>query len=164
MWAPWHWTLCFNAMANQPIRYIGTLLCLACMALPAWADVFVVTASSSPIESIGAKDLQSLYMGRSVDLNDGNVRAIDLPRENPLRDRFYTTLTGLSVAQVNSHWSRLLFSGKARPPSVFSNETALLNYLLRTPTAVGYTASPPSPTSGLKVLLVLRTESSQTNP
>lgn len=80
---------CFNAMANQTIRHIGTLLCLAYMALPAWADVFVVTASSSPIESIGAKDLQSLYISSSVDLNDGNVRAIGLPGEPVARSVLY---------------------------------------------------------------------------
>ena len=125
---------------------------------PARSDVFVVAAASSTFQSISAKDLQALYMGRRQETKDGNpVQATDLPRDHPLRQQFYARLTGMTAAQVNSHWSRLLFSGRSTPPVILSNPEAVFGFLLRTPNTLGYTSSPPTPASGLKVVMVLRT-------
>lgn len=148
-------------MLLPTLSRIVALIGMLCLSATARADVFVVAAASGPLQAISPKELQALYMGKRQELGDGQrVQATDLPREHPLRERFYNQLTGMSVAQVNSHWSRLLFSGRSTPPTPLSNEEAMLNYLLRTPAALGYTANPPP--SGLKVVMVLKT--SPANP
>ena len=126
------------------------------------ADFFVVASAQAPLQAISPKELQALYMGRRQALVDGQrVQATDLPRDHPLRERFYGQLTGLSPAQVNSHWARLLFSGQSTPPVVLGDEASMLSYLKRTPSALGYTATAPVQPPGLKVVMVLKSSSDQ---
>jgi hypothetical protein len=109
------------------------------------------------MQVLDIKDVQSLYMGRRRALAGGGpVQATDLPRSHPLRELFYGQLTGMSVAQVNSYWARLLFSGQSTPPITFADESNMASYLKRTPSALGYASSPPAPASGLKVVMVLK--------
>lgn len=128
----------------------------------AHADFYVVASAEAPMQAISPKELQALYMGRRQALVDGKrVQATDLPRDHPLRERFYVQLTGMSLAQVNSHWARLHFSGQSTPPFVLSDEASMLSYLKRTPAALGYTASAPLQPSGLKVVMVLKSSGDQ---
>lgn len=120
------------------------------------ADVYVVAGVVSPWSTMTPKELQSLYMGRSRNLDSGGfANVFDLPRENHTRDEFYTLLTGMSAAQINSYWSRLIFTGKTLPPPTVPNEHLMLEQLQRNPKAVGYVSKPPSDPA-IKVLLVLK--------
>lgn len=140
-----------------PIRSVLVLLAGAWLTALCKADVFVVAAADAPLQTISTRELQALYMGKRQGLTDGlRIQATDLPRDHPLRERFYGQLTGLSAAQVSSHWARLLFSGQSTPPFTLNDEAAMLGYLQRTPRALGYSAVPPPAQSGLKVLLVLK--------
>lgn len=142
-------------MSLQNIIRICAAAGLLWLSGPAQSDMFVVAAAANPFQSIGPKELQAIYMGRKQNVGGrGGVQATDLPHEHPMRDKFYAQLTGMTAAQVNSHWSRLLFSGRSTPPVIFPNEEAMLSYLLRTPNALGYTFKPPP--AGLKVVMVLK--------
>lgn len=127
------------------------------------ADVFVIASSDAPLHVVDIKEVQSLYMGRRRALTvGGQVQATDLPRNHPLRELFYTQLTGMSVAQVNSYWARLLFSGQSTPPITMADESNMAAYLKRTPSALGYASGPPAPSSGLKVVMVLKSATDAT--
>lgn len=131
----------------------GLLMAAACQA-----DVFVIASAEAPLHTISSKELQALYMGKGQTLSDGlRAQATDLPRNHPLREHFYAQLTGMTPAQVNSHWARLLFSGRSMPPMTLADEATMFTYLKRTPAALGYATAPPPPTSGLKVIMVLKT-------
>ena len=63
----------------------------------------------------------------------------DGPAEaSPLRDEFYTRVTGKSAAQAKSVWARLAFTGKAKPPKEAPNGGELKKLLAATPNAIGY--------------------------
>ena len=92
-------------------------LCLCAPALPARADVFVVVPTSSSVHAMSQKELVDLYMGRTRAFPDGTFALpFDLPRDHPGRAAFYQALTGMDLAQINSYWSRLMFSGQTLPP------------------------------------------------
>ncbi|MEC8375576.1 MAG: hypothetical protein VX078_12315, partial [Pseudomonadota bacterium] len=71
------------------------------------------------IQSIDKKGLIDLYMGKySAFPNGERATPIDVEKDSNLKETFYRALVGLPLARVNAYWSRLKFSGRAKPPAV----------------------------------------------
>ena len=132
------------------------LLALLACALPARADFYVVVHASNPQRALTQKEAVDLFMGRTRAFANGEFALIfDLPRDNPRRAAFYQALTGMSVAQVNSYWSRLMFSGQSMPPQALPDEAAMIDIVRRNPSAIGWLGTEPADKS-LRTLLVLK--------
>jgi hypothetical protein len=152
------------AAATRPLplrrRALGAALlalCLSAAALPARADVFVIVPTASSVKAMSQKELVDLYMGRSRAFPDGTFALpFDLPRDDPGRAAFYRALTGMDLAQINSYWSRLMFSGQTLPPQPLPTEAAMVDLVKRNPSAVGYVLQEPAADKGLRVVLVLK--------
>jgi hypothetical protein len=129
---------------------------LLVLALPARADFYIVVHASNPQRSLTQKEAVDLFMGRSHAFANGEFALIfDLPRDNPHRAAFYQALTGMSVAQVNSYWSRLMFSGQSVPPQALPDEAAMAGLLRRNPSALGWLSKEPAE-PGLRTVLVVK--------
>ena len=138
-----------------------TLLALLTFALPARADFYIVVHASNPQRALTQKEAVDLFMGRSRAFANGDFALIfDLPRDNPRRAAFYQSLTGMSVAQVNSYWSRLMFSGQSVPPQSLPDEAAMAGILRRNPSALGWLSKEPSD-AGLRTVLVIKEASAK---
>lgn len=135
-----------------PLAWLALLMAV----LPARADFYVVVHASNPQRTLTQKEAVDLFMGRSRAFANGEFALIfDLPRDNPRRAAFYQSLTGMSVAQVNSYWSRLMFSGQSVPPQALPDETAMANILRRNPSALGWLSREPTE-PGLRTVLVIK--------
>lgn len=136
-------------------RFAAAVLALAAVSA-ARADLYVVAHASNPQASLTQQQVLELFMGRQRAFADGSFALVfDLPRDNPVRERFYQQVAGMSPAQVNSYWARLMFSGQAMPPQPLPDERAVVEVVKRNPNALGYLGSPP-PDKGVRVLLVVR--------
>jgi hypothetical protein len=133
-----------------------TLVALATWLNNAQADFYIVASASNPQTVLTEKAAVDLFMGRRRNFDNGDFALVfDLPRGAPTRDAFYLSLTGMSPAQVNSYWSRLMFSGQSMPPQPLPDETAMVNIIKRNPSAVGWLSKEPADKS-LRILLVLK--------
>jgi len=129
---------------------------LLALAWPAHADFYIVVHAANPQHSLTQKEAVDLFMGRSRAFANGDFALIfDLPRDNPRRAAFYEALTGLGAAQVNSYWSRLMFSGQSVPPQALPDEAAMARILRRNPSALGWLSKEPTE-PGLRTVLVLK--------
>ena len=125
-------------------------------ALHARADVYVVVQATNPQHALTQKEALDPFMGRSRAFANGDfAQMFDLPADSPVRLSFYQLLTGLSQAQINSYWSRLMFTGQTLPPQTLANEAALAEMVRRNPAAIGYLSQEPAD-KGLRVVLVLK--------
>lgn len=133
------------------------LICMnLCLGRLAHADVYVIASVAGQWAGLTQKDLLAFYMGRGRGVDaSATVIVLDLPRDYPVRDEFYTALTSMSPAQVNSYWSRLIFTGKTLPPAIVPSEQVMQEALQRNPKAIGYLSKPPTE-PGVKILLVLK--------
>jgi hypothetical protein len=128
----------------------------AVFANPASADFYLVVNSGNPQSALSQKEAVDLFMGRSRSFANGDFALVfDLPRDNPQRAAFYLALTGMSPAQVNSYWSRLMFSGQSMPPQPLPDETAMVDIVKRNPSAIGWLSKEPADKL-LRTLLVLK--------
>ncbi len=79
---------------------------------------------------------------------------VDLPPGNT-RDEFYEKLTGKSKVQINAHWSKLVFTGKAMPPNEAKNLTQAKETISSEFNVIGY-ASRNDLSNSMKVLHVVQ--------
>lgn len=141
------------AMRNLFIPVLLALMALP--AAPARADFFIVVNAGNAQPAVTQKEAVNLFMGRNRAFANGEVALIfDLPRDHPRRAAFYQALTGQSVAQVNSYWSRLMFSGQSTAPQALADEAAMVGMLRRNPNALGWLSKEPTE-PGLRTVLVI---------
>lgn len=140
------------------MRHIFAIAALAAIAViasdEAMADIVLVTAADGPIVQISREEAEQLYLGRLSALRDGTpVRLLDLPA-GEIRDDFYLRLLGKNSIQTRAYWSRMVFTGRARPPREVADEIELRALMSRDPNLIGYLAEGAG-TSDLRVLLRL---------
>ncbi|MDH4574361.1 hypothetical protein [Salinicola acroporae] len=98
----------------QRLLIASTFSATLVVAVPVSADIAVVVNAGSGIDRLTQSDVVNIFMGRYRKLPTGNVA---LPVDSTtLKARFYRALVNKNLAEINSYWARLVFSGEASPP------------------------------------------------
>lgn len=120
------------------IRSALAVLCLL-LSLQGWAEVAVVVSRDTPVDNMPTSQLQNIFLGRTSYL-PGKLRAVPLDQTegNEVRDAFYRDLLGQSPAQVKAHWSKILFTGRGRPPRQVAGDEEVKRLIADTPGMIGY--------------------------
>ena len=106
---------------------------------PAWADIVVVANPKSGIERMSREEVVFVFMGRWRHLPSGiAAQPVDQLLDSQERTDFYRQLVNKSPSEIKAYWSRLVFSGGARPPISPGSREEQLRILAATPGAVGY--------------------------
>ncbi|MBI3131334.1 MAG: hypothetical protein HYZ13_08250 [Acidobacteria bacterium] len=102
-------------------------------------DLVVVVNASSGVERLTREEVINLFMGRTRKLAVGlTALPIDQGGTAPDRTRFYRSLLGKELPEINAYWARLLFSGQASPPRQAETEAEVLEILHNTKGAIAY--------------------------
>ncbi|MBQ1782055.1 MAG: phosphate ABC transporter substrate-binding protein [Gammaproteobacteria bacterium] len=104
------------------------------------ADAGVVLVGNPAIGgTLTADQASALYLGKGNKLPNGSPAVVyELENGNALRVDFHDKVTGKSEAQLQSYWSRLVFTGKGSPPTQLANTGLMKSTIASTPNAVGY--------------------------
>lgn len=101
--------------------------------------VVVVVSAESPIVEIPRMHLADLYLGRAARFPDGEkARPIDQAPGSGERAAFYEGYLGRSPSQIKAHWSKIIFTGRGRPPKDVADAEAVKRLVAADPSAVGY--------------------------
>ena len=131
-----------------------TLLAPAALAADG-AGIVLVSAREGNLQTLELSAAQELYLGQRTRIADGPLlTVVDLP-SGPVRDQFYQHLTGKNPSQIRAYWSRLVFTGRARPPHEVAGPEHAIELVLRNPNALAYLPASLAEHPGLKVLLRL---------
>ncbi len=140
------------------MRSLYRFLVLMSWFCPLWAaaDMAVIVNAANPVKQLNQTQVADLYLGRSRTFPGGEYALVfDLPRDAPLRQRFFTSLAGMTPQQVNTYWSRLMFTGQVLPPQALPNDRAVLDIVRRNPGAIGY-VNAEALDSAVRVVLLLK--------
>ena len=108
------------------------------IALPAVADVFVI---AHPSVQVSGEDIREIFLGDRQFA--GQIRLI--PVDNaPAQERFLSRVMAMDGARYNSSWTKKSFRHGLNPPPVKSGDSEVLDFVRRTPGAVGYVIAAPS--------------------
>lgn len=93
------------------IAFLATLI-----FSPAWAETAVI-GNPSNSDSLSASDVSRIFLGKSKKFPSGaKATPINLPDGDPTRDSFNSTVLKKDAGQLKAYWSKLIFTGKAKPP------------------------------------------------
>jgi ABC-type phosphate transport system substrate-binding protein len=119
-------------------RCLG-LACLLGAGLAQASDIAVIAGSGSSVGALTKEQVSDLYLGRMTSLPGGGaVQLVDLPESSPLRDNFYSRVTGKSAAQAKSTWAKLSFTGKGTPPKESGNSDEVKRLVSGNKNMLGY--------------------------
>ncbi len=118
---------------------MGFGLAMASWLATTWAEVVVVVSAENTNESMSRSELTDLFLGRRYQFPDGAPAVpIDQRERSQAYPEFYAEYLGQTPAQVRAHWSRLIFTGRGRPPHSVPNGQAMADAVADNPRAIGY--------------------------
>ena len=102
----------------------------------AHADVVAVVSAKSSITDLTKDQVSDIFLGKTSTFpKGGQAVPIDQAGDAPIRDEFYTKMTGRTAAQLKSYWAKQTFSGKGTPPKVVSGDVETRSSSQRIPTS-----------------------------
>ena len=106
---------------------------------PATAEIVAVVASTSTVTTLSKAQVTDIFLGNMSRFPNGaQAVPIDQQEGSPARDEFYATYAGKSPAQMKSHWSKIIFTGRGQPPKAASNNIEVRKLIAADPKAIGY--------------------------
>ncbi|MBO1256978.1 hypothetical protein J3L16_14885 [Alteromonas sp. 5E99-2] len=101
--------------------------------------IVVVVNKQNDTSELSKKELIDIYMGRYQSFPNGSsAQPIDYPTGSDVKIQFYDGLIGQTETQINSYWSRLIFSGTAAPPLKAKNESDVFSLITNDKRSLAY--------------------------
>jgi ABC-type phosphate transport system substrate-binding protein len=118
-------------------------------------EIAVIVAADSPMQSLNAKEISDLYLGRYKAGSGERALVFDHPRDSDIRHRFYRQLNGMELRRVNAYWARLQFSGDTPPPVTLRDSEEIAAAVSRNRLAIGYIDA-AAVIGDVRIVMVLR--------
>lgn len=119
------------------IGFIGLALSLSPGAIA--DEVVAVVSSRSSVTELSANQVADIFLGKANRYPDGGQAVpIDQAEGSAARDAFYAQVTGKSAPQMKAHWSKIIFTGRGRPPKEVANSIEAKKMVADDPRAIGY--------------------------
>jgi ABC-type phosphate transport system substrate-binding protein len=117
---------------------MGLLLCLPLLARD---EIAIIVAKDSTEVSIDRRKLRDIYLKKLLLAADGSdLIPVNLPPDHPLRLSLSETLFHKSAQQLQDYWNQRYFHG-ITPPYVLHSQEAVVQFVAKTPGAIGYIAA-----------------------
>lgn len=113
---------------------------LSCFGFGARAgELVVIVNPQSGVEQLSKSEVINIFMGRQKKLPSGTTAlAVDLAGPNAEKKHFYARLVDKELAEINSYWARLIFSGQGSPPRQAETAEEVLDIVENNKGAIGY--------------------------
>ncbi|HET8708038.1 MAG TPA: phosphate ABC transporter substrate-binding protein [Pseudomonadales bacterium] len=126
-------------------QYTKSMMAALLCAAASWAnaDIAVVVNPAYAASSASAEDLSKLFLSKADSVTGGgHLTPVDQPENAPARTVFYDKVCSKNPEQLNSYWSRLIFTGQGQPPKIIEGgDAAVVDYVSKTADAVGYVSA-----------------------
>lgn len=91
--------------------------------------------------SLTAKDVKDVFTGRKT--FSGATPLVPVGNAAGVRE-FLDRIVGMSATQFEALWSKKAFLDGVNAPKLLMSDMAVINFVQRTPGAVGYVSTPPT--------------------
>jgi ABC-type phosphate transport system substrate-binding protein len=141
--------------AMSRVRLSLALCSMLASPLAGAAEAYrVVVNPSNPTSSVERADLARLFMKKVAAWPDGTpVAVVDQDRTAPVRAAFSKDVHKKDADAVAAHWATQVYSGREVPPAIKRSDEDVLEFVRRTPGAVGYVSS-AAPLQGVKAVSI----------
>lgn len=128
---------------NGMKKYLYKLILFTALLVPwgasASAEIVVIVSIDSPIQELSKGELINIFLGRSNYFDNGlRATPIDQSANSQAREQFYQSLLAWSPAKLKAHWSKVIFTGRGKPPRQVGNDEDVKAAVRSNQNAIGY--------------------------
>lgn len=121
--------------------------------LPALAaDRAVVIVGHAAVRKLDLPTLRRIYTGKTVEVDGVRVAPVNAAPGTGLRQRFLADYLETSEDEYVAYWTVRRYVGKGTPPTELRSVAEVVDFVSRTPGAIGYLEEADVP-RGMNVLL-----------
>ncbi len=123
------------------MNHIKTMVFSALFAIcsSSFAEVAVIVSATNNNGSIDKASIAKIFLGKSKSFPDGSPAVpIDHNDGAASRDLFNDAVLGKSASQLKSYWSRLIFTGKGKPPEQSGSDAEIKALVAGDASKIGY--------------------------
>ncbi len=133
------------------------LLLLSVLFCSCWAqaDIAVIVSAASPITQVDANELEKLYLGKTKSVGGASASALNQKGSSGVTEQFNRIVLNKSNSQVKAYWSKLVFTGKGKPPKELASDAEVISAVVGDPSVIGYIDA-SAVTADVKVLTTLK--------
>jgi TonB family protein len=139
--------------ARRRTIVVGVLM-LASKAIVLAGEVKVIANAAMNSASISDSELRSVFLLQRKTLKDGTAVEPVLQKRGPVHDAFCKHFLSRDGEEIGIYYDGIVFTGKGSMPKQLNSDADVLNYVARTPGAIGYVSSSAS-ADGVKVLMIV---------
>jgi len=108
------------------------------IGMNACAEIAIIVHLQNTVK-LNKTDISQLFLGQVSSFPNGAIAIpVALSRDNNSREIFNETVLNKTENQYKAFWSRLVFTGKASPPSEFKDSSQLRDLVSKNPAFIGY--------------------------
>jgi len=126
-------------MKSTLFRYISAIL--LALLLPQIAFAADVVVISHPGTTISAGEVKDVFLGDKQFAGATKLVPVD---NAALQESFASKFLDMSTSKYSSAWTKKSFRDGLIPPAMKSGDAEVIDFVKRTPGAVGYVSSTPS--------------------
>ncbi len=120
-------------------RVLFTLVVAMLASGVALAEVVVVVNPGSGVSSLSKGDVKKLFLGKMKSLPGGpKAVVVEQAPGSPARDVFNAKVLKKNDKKLKAYWSKMIFSGKGKPPEQVANDAEVKAFVSSTPGGIGY--------------------------
>jgi len=83
-------------------------------------------------------ELSSILLGKTAKWKSGTKVVLFNLKDGDLHGSFSQRFTGKTASQYKIYWKKRVFTGKGKAPKTFRTESRMIDYVAKTPGAIGY--------------------------
>jgi len=145
----------YNLMKRKIVWLCSSITLLSgLIAMPALADVAVITNPGSGVSTASSGDVKALFLGKSKTIAGKSLTPVE-QKSGGARGSFNDKVLGKSDSQLKAYWTKLLFSGKGSPPKGLADDAAVKAHVAANANSIGYIDS-AAVDGSVKVILTVK--------
>ena len=126
-------------MKSTLFRFFSALLLV--LLLPQLASAADVVVISHPGTTISAGDVKDVFLGEKQFAGGTKLIPVD---NAAVQDSFLSKYLDMAKSKYSGAWTKKSFRDGLTPPAIKSGDAEVIDYVKRTPGAVGYVSSAPA--------------------
>ena len=115
------------------LRSLILAIALCAISLPAFSELVVIVNPKSTAGTMNQEQISQFFLGIST-----TFRPLDQADGSPIRAEFYKKVAEKEPSQVKAIWSKLVFTGKGKPPKEYNSSDDVKKAIEADPNAIGY--------------------------
>ncbi|MBI9016086.1 MAG: hypothetical protein JEZ07_02380 [Phycisphaerae bacterium] len=119
-------------------------------------EIVIIVNNDVAKEVVTYNDMKNMFLNKRIKWSNGKAVVPMVLKSGEIHEKFLKQYVSKTRAQYLSYWKKLIFTGKAKMPKTFTNESELLKYVAKTPGAIGYVSAATAKDSKLVTVITVK--------